>query len=176
MKKIAWEKWVDFDPEVNDPENEDDENGFDVVPLMVRTPLGAYSPYEQMTPTKLFDCWIGHTNFSLTEGDKIRLDMVDGIEVLRIMSRYRFFIGIGKLFDLKSVRPQVEIALGIQRDSLISQIISEISGKAKWAVAIYEDASHRSISSDHDDESYALRLKELRDSNPANIVTSDEFT
>jgi hypothetical protein len=55
-----------------------------------------------------FDCWIGHTNFDITPDIKKNLDSIKGIEVLKIFSRYRFFIGIGKMFDFKSVRNGIE--------------------------------------------------------------------
>ena len=55
-----------------------------------------------------FDCWIGHTNFDITPDIKKNLDSIEGIEVLKIFSRYRFFIGIGKMFDFKSVRNGIE--------------------------------------------------------------------
>ena len=49
-----------------------------------------------------FDCWVGHTNFNITEEIKTALNTVDGVEVLKICSRYRFFVGIGKMFNLRS--------------------------------------------------------------------------
>ena len=55
-----------------------------------------------------FDCWLGHTNFNLTEEIKEGLNKVDGIEVLKICSRYRFFVGIGKMFDFSDVRERIE--------------------------------------------------------------------
>jgi hypothetical protein len=55
-----------------------------------------------------FDCWIGHTNFNITEDIKNKLNTIDGVEVLKIMSRYRFFVGIGRMFDFKEVREQIE--------------------------------------------------------------------
>lgn len=55
-----------------------------------------------------FDCWIGHTNFDITNKTKQILDQVEGVEVLKIFSRYRFFIGIGKMFDFKDVRSTIE--------------------------------------------------------------------
>ena len=55
-----------------------------------------------------FDCWVGHTNFNLTEEIKTALNTIDGIEVLKICSRYRFFIGVGKMFDFAEVRQNVE--------------------------------------------------------------------
>jgi len=55
-----------------------------------------------------FDCWIGHTNFDITPTVKKSLNNVGGIEVLKIFSRYRFFIGVGKMFDFKGVRYNIE--------------------------------------------------------------------
>lgn len=55
-----------------------------------------------------FDCWMGHTNFDITEDIKKELDNTEGVEVLKICSRYRFFVGIGKMFDFKDVRKIIE--------------------------------------------------------------------
>lgn len=55
-----------------------------------------------------FDCWMGHTNFDITEDIKKELDSTEGVEVLKICSRYRFFVGIGKMFDFKDVRKMIE--------------------------------------------------------------------
>lgn len=55
-----------------------------------------------------FDCWVGYTNFNITARVKTKLDKVEGVEMLKICSRYRFFIGIGKMFDFKTVRANLE--------------------------------------------------------------------
>ena len=55
-----------------------------------------------------FDCWIGHTNFDITTDVCHKLDKVNGIEALKVYSRYRFFVGIGKMFDFKLVRSEIE--------------------------------------------------------------------
>jgi dimeric dUTPase (all-alpha-NTP-PPase superfamily) len=55
-----------------------------------------------------FDCWVGHTNFNITEEIKNTMNRIDGIEVLKICSRYRFFIGVGKCFNFKEVREEIE--------------------------------------------------------------------
>lgn len=55
-----------------------------------------------------FDCWIGHTNFDITHGIKDTLNKVPGIELLKIFSRYRFFVGIGQMFDFTEVRNDIE--------------------------------------------------------------------
>lgn len=63
---------------------------------------------NEITLAESFDCWLGHTNFNLTEEIKENLNEVDGVEVLKICSRYRFFVGIGKMFDFSDVRETIE--------------------------------------------------------------------
>jgi hypothetical protein len=55
-----------------------------------------------------FDCWIGHTNFDITPAIKNKLNKMPGIEILKIFSRYRFFVGIGQMFDFQSIRFDIE--------------------------------------------------------------------
>ena len=64
--------------------------------------------YEQISLVSNYDCWIGHTNFNLTPSLKDKLEKVQGVEVLKICSRYRFFIGVGQMFDFKDVRKLIE--------------------------------------------------------------------
>jgi hypothetical protein len=55
-----------------------------------------------------FDCWMGYTNFNITEDVKDKLDSTEGVEVLKVLSRYRFFVGVGRMFDFKDVRRKIE--------------------------------------------------------------------
>ena len=66
-----------------------------------------------------FDCWVGHTNFNLTEDVKCALNTIDGVEVLKICSRYRFFVGIGKMFDFSEVRKRIEKELTLDKEQKI---------------------------------------------------------
>ena len=59
-----------------------------------------------------FDCWIGHTNFDITPSIKETLNEINGVEILKICSRYRFFIGVGRMFDFKTVREEIENTIG----------------------------------------------------------------
>ena len=56
----------------------------------------------------MFDCWVGHTNFDITPSMATAIDSVEGIELLKVCSRYRFFIGVGKMFNFKNVRKTLE--------------------------------------------------------------------
>ena len=61
-----------------------------------------------------YDCWIGHTNFNITPEIKDNLDDIDGVEVLKICTRYRFFLGIGRMFKFSDVRKDIEDQLNIK--------------------------------------------------------------
>jgi len=63
---------------------------------------------EDMAMLTNYDCWIGHCNFDITPEVRDLLDECPGVEVLKIVSRYRFFIGVGKMFDFKDVRKHIE--------------------------------------------------------------------
>jgi len=66
---------------------------------------------EEAVMASSFDCWVGYTNFDITQSIKEELDKTEGVEILKIMSRYRFFIGIGKMFDFTNVRKNIEYTL-----------------------------------------------------------------
>tara|TARA_B100000902_G_C27270711_1_gene896129 strand:+ start:668 stop:1093 length:426 start_codon:yes stop_codon:yes gene_type:complete len=63
---------------------------------------------DDMAMLSNFDCWIGHTNFDITKEIKSILNKTEGVELLKVLSRYRFFVGIGKMFDFKEVRKKIE--------------------------------------------------------------------
>ena len=55
-----------------------------------------------------YDCWMGHTNFDITPRIKDELNCIAGVEIMKICTRYRFFIGIGRMFDFSEVRKEIE--------------------------------------------------------------------
>ena len=120
-KKIAWENWkekVDCSPpETNKPDEvlEEDVEGFEKsllsameVPRLVQTPLGIFHYEDKLRPSEKFDCWIGYTNFDITENVRDIIEFVDGVEALEVMSRYTFFLGVGKMFNFRDVRTEIE--------------------------------------------------------------------
>ena len=63
---------------------------------------------EKVSMAQNFDCWMGHTNFNITGEIKDKIESSEGVEVLKICSRYRFFLGVGRMFDFKDVRKNIE--------------------------------------------------------------------
>lgn len=115
---IVWEKWIDpfgqaldeakwtdYENEIDtleDVEFVDDETGdMDLIQKPIRaitTPMGII-PYNELTaPAKLFNFWVGHTNFNITPNISKIIEKCEGVEILDIFTRYRFRIGVGKCF------------------------------------------------------------------------------
>jgi hypothetical protein len=136
-KKIGWQKYEDYIEKQlscpilqniihtmisqnidNDEEHEDDDDddSFLEEPIKKDIPSIAIGQMMPLTPQIIedvsmlsnFDCWIGHTNFDITPKVKEKLNKMPGVEILKIFSRYRFFVGIGEMFDFQDVRFEIE--------------------------------------------------------------------
>jgi hypothetical protein len=116
MNKIIWEKWTDpfgenldetkwnhYDDEDMDKEAEifDDEmikSTFSKPVKVIASPMGLIPYNEYTASSKIFNFWVGHTNFNLTSSIASIIEKCEGVELLDIFTRYRFRIGIGKCF------------------------------------------------------------------------------
>jgi len=189
-KTIAWEKWEEptqpspidtsalFSPQAENFEDAGDgdfEEGlstfFEKMPKLVNTPMGVYQVDDNMSPFKHFDCWIGHTNFDITPFVKDKIELTPGVEALIILTRYRFFIGIGKLFSFRNVR--VSIEQGVCRrqfekevENVPANIASEIenakeslAGYSHWIIFVFPNGymAHTGTN-DKNDEEYRKSL------------------
>jgi hypothetical protein len=68
-----------------------------------------YEASDPLCPTNLFECWIGHSNFPICEKEyKILNEEIDGIGAFKVISKYRFFIGIEKLFNFSEIRHEID--------------------------------------------------------------------
>lgn len=65
---------------------------------VIATPMGIIPITENTSSGKIFNFWMGHTNFNITNGVARIIEDTDGVETLDIFTRYRFRIGIGKVF------------------------------------------------------------------------------
>jgi len=62
------------------------------------TSIGMIPLTEYTDPGKIFNFWVGHSNFNLTEKVCNAIARVDGVETLNLLTRYRFRIGLGHMF------------------------------------------------------------------------------
>ena len=121
-KLIIWEKWIDpfgtnIDdakwtdysnniPSIEHSKEDDDEYGDNItVPIseppvkVIASPLGLIPYNEYTASSKIFNFWLGHTNFNISHIVKTIIDNTEGVEILDIFTRYRFRIAIGKCFQ-----------------------------------------------------------------------------
>jgi hypothetical protein len=136
MKKvIVWEKWRD--PFTGDDEDEikldpefiaDESESFDDQPYdnsiesqiknnahkkvrVIATPMGLIPYNEYTASSKIFNFWVGHTNFDITYKVANLIEHVPGVETLDVFSRYRFRISIGKAFEDRVVMNSIDTHL-----------------------------------------------------------------
>ena len=176
-KQIAWEKW-DTDlleqEMIDDVIETSDESEMDLVeealdlmskiPKLVTTPAGVFQLHDKMNILSQFDCWMGYTNFNITQGVQDKIETAEGVELLIIISRYRFFLGVGKLFNFKNVRSEIEkVLIGQRLDkdtketvTLIKEMISE---DKHWTIFVSKGGKIEYASTnDDEDEAYLKKL------------------
>ena len=110
MLKTIIQQMMSYSSEIEE-EEEDEEDLYAAAPkASSELPFLPISQQlmEDMAMLSNFDCWIGHSNFDITKEIKNILDKTEGIELLKVLSRYRFFIGVGKMFDFAEVRKEIE--------------------------------------------------------------------
>lgn len=66
---------------------------------VMSTPMGIIPITENTASGKIFNFWIGHTNFNITKKVASLIEDTEGVECLDIYTRYRFRVAIGKAFD-----------------------------------------------------------------------------
>jgi len=120
---VAIDQPVTFDNETEDGDIEYDEDDIEAQisnmqepesqgvikkPLrIVATPLGIIPLTEYTIPSKIFNFWMGHTNFPITAQVRDILENTDGVETLDIYTKYRMKIGFGKLFTAGEVSSKI---------------------------------------------------------------------
>jgi len=162
-KKISWESWnakvlVDAPEEPvkeETPTYEPVEEQVDyLLPFqtarVIYTPLGAFPEESILKPSDRWDCWIAHTNFPVTSKIlNILNEEIDGIEVLKIMGKYSFFVGIARLFDIRDVRKQIddkicsytenEIFSNDEIEETVNLLKDQLKDNNFWSILVYPE-------------------------------------
>ena len=105
--KIGWQKYGE-EEEYSYTEEETEEQ-ISMIPLSSKM-------LDDIAMLNNFECWMGHTNFDITPEIKDKLNKIRGIELLKICSRYRFFVGIGRMFNFKDVRKVIDEEITSQEE------------------------------------------------------------
>lgn len=106
--------------------------GFMKKPIrLLMTPMGVVPLTEYSTPSKVFNFWVGHTNFPITSEVYEIIDNSPGVEVLTLFSKYRLRVGVGKVFDtmktLKNINDSLNNYLRPPKQSKKTNIVKKPS-------------------------------------------------
>ena len=193
-KKIAWESWnakVDIiyhldahqqAPAEEQYEEMDQAGQLSQFPIdssfileqqrVLYTPIGPYPEESMLKPSDRWDCWIGYTSFPITNKVSSLLNKeIEGIEALKILGKYSFFIGVAKLFDIADVRKSIEERLCVYTESEIlsneetQETVDLVKGQLKnnkyWSILVSPEGKVEYIVSDSMDKFYLDGLNEL---------------
>jgi hypothetical protein len=188
-KKIAWESWnakVDIISSV-EPLQQIEEQEYEVDQMsqfpidpgfileqqrILYTPIGPYPEESMLKPSDRWDCWIGYTNFPVTNNISTTLNKdVEGIEALKILGKYSFFIGVAKMFDISDIRKDIEERLCIYTESEIlsddeiQETVDLVKGQLKhnkyWSILVSTEGKVEYVVSDCMDRIYLDGLNSL---------------
>ena len=195
VKRIAWKSWnaieevLCYEPQldmgnIDDIDDEDDMEAMspempfpffpiiETTPKLLHTPLGLYPADSMFKPSDRWDCWIGLTNFSITNSIKdVLKNDVEGVEALKILGRYTFFVGVARLFDFKDVRKDIESklcdyteqeVLSDKETQLTVDLVKKQLTKSKyWSILVAPSGKVDYVVSESLDEKYLSGLNEL---------------
>ena len=141
-------------------------------PRVIHTPLGVYPEESLLKPSDRWDCWIGHTNFEITNSLTSKLDSdIHGVEALKILGRYSFFIGIGRLFDIAQVRKEIENLLCAYTEQevlndremrvTVDLVKEQLESKKYWSLFVSPAGEVEYVVSDEMDKHYLDGLNNL---------------
>lgn len=189
-KKIAWESWNSKIEEVEEDDildvaedNNEYEEGSEnqyiginpealfAMPKTVHTPIGEYPSDSLLRPSQRWDCWIGHTNFDITKDIANEIEKIDGVEVLKIIGRYSFFIGVARMFDIKDVRRDIdanvcnyteeEILSDSELQETVDLVKKQLQSADYWSILVGPRGEVEYVSSNKMDKTYLDGLNEL---------------
>lgn len=193
-RTIIWRKWNPMIRPNNDPEfiPEGDVSSFDIGKddedeeeggpnegrSVIMTPLGIFPIQPWQDSSKVFNYWMGETDFDI-DGDVVRvLDTLKGIEGADIYSRYKFRISVGNCFKFQEVKHRLEQSLGITslqsglkqidvtwrlEEDLLSQLKQlQIQVGAQypfWAICVFPNKKFNLVYTTEDSEEFQHKLQ-----------------
>jgi hypothetical protein len=150
----------------------DDDDGDEsrALQMVMATPFGLWKIDDTMNPYKQFKLWLAHTNFTINKKTASIIKTTPGVEVLLILSRYRFIIGVGELFDIRDVRLAIEKTLRCNTEEINLIINPDIknqietlkkqlsSTENKWAIYVFPNGKIDYVTDQNNTKQYCDKL------------------
>ncbi len=196
---IAWESWnaivdeilseepINFVDHLTEEELEMMENMLKYAPVeppqpkVLYTPYGLFAAESMLKPSNRWDCWFCYTSFDITKNMVKKIEEIQGVEAIKVLSRYTMFIGIGKLFNSTLVKLDIEDTISgrddiiLEVEETIEMVKNQVSEKPYWAIFISPTAEIEYIMSDTLNDEYLNDLNKfenLRDKIGGTILRS----
>jgi hypothetical protein len=167
-RRMLWKKWIDWLDEEADSlaDNLDEEDDEEEAPLyrdsydrmehhhnvppgpMLVGPMGVVPLNEHNLPSRVYNFWMGHTNFNLGETEVKAINDTEGVETLEIYTRYRFRISVGQAFEEEEVMVAIENVLlkkedkteAVQTANVLDKVKKHLQDNYKyWAIFLLPD-------------------------------------
>ena len=160
--KIVWRRWQDgllkkIRSSESRPVDDGDDESSHVASLM--TPSGLVPLHEGLCISTLYDLWVADCDFNITQGMCEDIEEVDGVETFDVATRYRFRVGIGRLFNGDAVRR--DIAEMLDADDIVADAKSK-AGMAYSHYAIYCDGGEAKFVGGDDENSVINKAENVR--------------
>ncbi len=161
--RIIWKKWHDpLTAAVAEHRERGWHDGYDYTDRPGQA--GAYAgpclygaagiiPLNELNcPSRNFNLWVGHASFDIDVAAKARIMAVSGVEMFRVWTRYRFWLGVGSCFCEDQVKAAVREAAtppasgregGIGGVSAVRALSRNLAGRHPfWAIFVSADGKY----------------------------------
>ena len=100
---------TNLDNEENETQDIQEENiqFYKKATRVIMTPMGIIPYTENTASNKIFNFWVGHTNFDITRKVSDIIEKTEGVETFDVFTRYRFRVGVGKAFSDSEVMREI---------------------------------------------------------------------
>lgn len=173
QRKIIWEsrhlvidplteRMMEPDEDTKSSYEEEHEDFYEHKPQIKRLgmmPFGAGGVVDlddSLNPLRQFTFWLAHTNFNISKNVADSILKIPGVEIFRVLTRYRFIIAVGKVFNEADVKLQiqatlygkdvVEIKSEVIKDTKIQNSVKCIANEleqlnAEWSILVFPNGS-----------------------------------
>lgn len=172
--------WIDVTPgdednleELREHEEDDENEQKMLLPQHIRKiavgPFGAFEVVDFASPYSDHIIYTGHTNFLLTKEIVDSIDKCEGVDILRVPSKYTFHLGIGLGFEVEDVLFNIEMTLNANADdfleddnkenqeieevtSMITDIVKDLKEHKYWAIYILPNGNYETAFCDKEED------------------------
>lgn len=101
----------------------------DIPSTLFQGPFSVESVLDPMSFSKRHNPIIGHCDFNISERRALRIMKTEGVDFLKVITRYSFIFAPGKAFLEDEVKTRIENVLGINSNEGLSELRNQLVGK-----------------------------------------------